>query len=136
MPKLRVGALAVRSHKGRLQVAIVTTRGSGRWIIPKGRRERGMEDHEVAALEAFEEAGVITSHSAHEPLQVCLKGRRKTHLMIHVLHIDRLLTRWPERRERHRRLVELEDLRKWIQSRRLRRAVRDLAGRIDIKTRV
>ncbi|MCB8877950.1 NUDIX hydrolase [Acidisoma silvae] len=41
-----------------LQVLLVTSRGTGRWIIPKGNPEKAMKPWEVAAMEAFEEAGV------------------------------------------------------------------------------
>ena len=37
---------------------LVTRRRSQSWIIPKGWPKEGMEDHELAALEAFEEAGL------------------------------------------------------------------------------
>jgi len=40
------------------QVLLVTTRGRGQWVVPKGWPKRGREGWEVAALEAFEEAGL------------------------------------------------------------------------------
>ncbi len=46
-------------HKGkRVQVLLVTSRGSGRWIIPKGWPIPGEEPTDAAATEAWEEAGV------------------------------------------------------------------------------
>ena len=41
-----------------VEVLVVTSRESGRWIIPKGWPMKGKKPHEVAAIEAFEEAGV------------------------------------------------------------------------------
>ncbi|WP_426231631.1 NUDIX hydrolase [Pararhizobium sp. DWP3-4] len=43
---------------GIFEVLLVTSRQSGRWIIPKGWPIAGKKPHEVAAIEAFEEAGV------------------------------------------------------------------------------
>lgn len=43
---------------GMFEVLLVTSRESGRWIIPKGWPMAGKKPHEVAAIEAFEEAGV------------------------------------------------------------------------------
>lgn len=38
---------------------LVTSRGTGRWVLPKGNIIRGMSPHESAAAEAEEEAGVL-----------------------------------------------------------------------------
>ena len=51
-------ALPLMGSGDRIQVLLVTSRGTGRWIIPKGHPERKMKPCEVAAMEAFEEAGV------------------------------------------------------------------------------
>lgn len=40
------------------EVLLITTRGSGRWVIPKGSPMKGKTPREVAAVEAFEEAGI------------------------------------------------------------------------------
>jgi 8-oxo-dGTP pyrophosphatase MutT (NUDIX family) len=42
-----------------LEILLVTTRRSKRWIIPKAGRSRGSGPAKSAAREAFEEAGVI-----------------------------------------------------------------------------
>lgn len=39
-------------------VLLITTRGRGRWTIPKGWPEKGLRDRDLAAKEAVEEAGV------------------------------------------------------------------------------
>lgn len=49
-----------KSRKG-LEVVLVTSRGSGRWILPKGWPELKEAAHETAATEAYEEAGVVGS---------------------------------------------------------------------------
>jgi 8-oxo-dGTP pyrophosphatase MutT (NUDIX family) len=41
-----------------IEVLVVTTRDSGRWIIPKGWPMKKKKPHEAAAIEAWEEAGV------------------------------------------------------------------------------
>jgi 8-oxo-dGTP pyrophosphatase MutT (NUDIX family) len=51
-------ALPFRVRGGELWILLVTTRGTGRWIIPKGNPEKDLKPHEVARQEAFEEAGV------------------------------------------------------------------------------
>ena len=51
------GALCYRIRNDKLQVLLVTSRGSGRWIVPKGWPIDGMTPAETASREAFEEAG-------------------------------------------------------------------------------
>jgi 8-oxo-dGTP pyrophosphatase MutT (NUDIX family) len=56
----QVAALPYRlNDEGHVEVLLVTSRGSKRWLVPKGNLEVGRAAHETAAREAFEEAGVI-----------------------------------------------------------------------------
>jgi 8-oxo-dGTP pyrophosphatase MutT (NUDIX family) len=57
-PRDQVGALVWRFEKGVLQVLLVSSRDTGRYVIPKGWTEKKLTDPEAAANEAFEEAGV------------------------------------------------------------------------------
>ncbi len=43
---------------GGIEILLVTSRVSGRWIMPKGWPMKDKEPHKVAAIEAFQEAGV------------------------------------------------------------------------------
>ncbi len=54
------GALCFRYRDGdgEIEVLVITSRNSGRWIVPKGWPMTGKEPHEAAAIEAWEEAGV------------------------------------------------------------------------------
>lgn len=55
-PALQVGAVCVDEGTGR--VLLITSRGTGRWIIPKGWPMAGRTLAGAAALEAWEEGGV------------------------------------------------------------------------------
>jgi 8-oxo-dGTP pyrophosphatase MutT (NUDIX family) len=58
-PSLQVGALCWRrTAKGALRVLLITSRDTGRWVIPKGWPMRRRTEAEAAAREAWEEAGV------------------------------------------------------------------------------
>lgn len=48
-----------RASDGTLEVLLITSRETRRWVIPKGWPMKGKAPGESAALEAFEEAGVI-----------------------------------------------------------------------------
>lgn len=56
----QVAALPVRIQKGkRPEVMLVTSRETGRWVIPKGWPSKKIDDCAAAAREARQEAGVI-----------------------------------------------------------------------------
>lgn len=48
-----------RTKTGTLEIMLVTSRETRRWIIPKGWPIEGVEPHNLAALEAMEEAGLL-----------------------------------------------------------------------------
>ena len=52
------GAICWRMHRGKVEVLLITSRDTGRWVIPKGWPIRGLSPAESAAREAYEEAGV------------------------------------------------------------------------------
>ena len=58
---LQIAALPYRTSKGSLEVCLITSRGGGRWIIPKGWPEPGLSHAEIAAQDAWEEAGLTGS---------------------------------------------------------------------------
>jgi 8-oxo-dGTP pyrophosphatase MutT (NUDIX family) len=55
----QVGALPYRRDpSGKIEFLLVTSRGTRRFVIPKGWRMKGKSDSQAAALEARQEAGV------------------------------------------------------------------------------
>jgi 8-oxo-dGTP pyrophosphatase MutT (NUDIX family) len=55
----QVGGLCYRkSADDRLEVLLITTRETQRWTIPKGWPMKGLDLHQAAKREAWEEAGV------------------------------------------------------------------------------
>lgn len=105
------GAICYRTHKGRLQVLLITSRGKGRWIIPKGWPMADTTPADAAAIEAFEEAGV---EGRVHPL--CLgifaynkQGKIPCVVALYAVQVNRLLRRFPERNERKRRWFDLKD---------------------------
>lgn len=61
-PKPVIRQVAVLPYRigesGEIQILLITSRRTGRWVIPKGNRISGLSSHKAAAQEAFEEAGV------------------------------------------------------------------------------
>lgn len=54
----QVAALPWRRGAGGIEILLVTSRETRRWVTPKGGRMAGKTDAEAAAQEALEEAGV------------------------------------------------------------------------------
>lgn len=106
---IQTGALPWRVHDGRLEVLLVTSRRSGRWLIPKGWPMAGLTLAEAAAQEAYEEAGV-RGIIDRDPLgwlihdkQHDLFGPMRVRIAVHGLAVERELSSWPEVGQRKRR---------------------------------
>ncbi len=56
---IQYAALPYRLEGRRLRILLITSRGSRRWVIPKGWPIGGLTPQEAAATEAAEEAGLV-----------------------------------------------------------------------------
>ncbi len=99
----QVAALPMRIERGRPQIMLITTRGRGAWMIPKGWPMRRREAHESAAAEAYEEAGVI-GRVSEEALGAFGYAKRagRYRVSVYRLDVECVLDVWPERRARRR----------------------------------
>ncbi|WP_239520700.1 NUDIX hydrolase [Pseudooceanicola aestuarii] len=52
-------ALCYRMKGDKPQILLITSRGTGRWVVPKGWPMSGKTPEEAALREAYEEAGVM-----------------------------------------------------------------------------
>lgn len=66
--RVQVAALCHREINGEKQVLLITSRGTGRWILPKGWPIEGLNGAESALQEAWEEAGVKTAQVDPTPI--------------------------------------------------------------------
>ncbi|WP_297585153.1 NUDIX hydrolase [Roseibium sp.] len=57
--RLQIAALCYRPGESGPEILVVSTRGTGRWILPKGWPEKNKPAFETATIEAYEEAGVV-----------------------------------------------------------------------------
>ena len=90
---------------GGVDICLVTSRGSGRWIIPKGNPIRGLAPHEVAAQEALEEAGLM-GHVDERCIGTFkfdrIRNGRDTTCRgdVYALRVERQMQTWTEMHER------------------------------------
>ena len=106
IPLPQVAALPVRfDADGMAEILMITSRGTGRWIIPKGWPMRGRKMHEAAAREALEEAG-ITGKIGKKPIgRYTYEKQFKRHsdhceVIVYPLAFERQLPVWREQGQR------------------------------------
>jgi 8-oxo-dGTP pyrophosphatase MutT (NUDIX family) len=99
----QVAALCWRAGRRGLEVLLITSLNSKRWILPKGWPEADLTGCENAAREAFEEAGV-TGKIAAQPIghYHYLKEKREGGGMpvsvdVFALCVTRQVDDWPEK---------------------------------------
>jgi 8-oxo-dGTP pyrophosphatase MutT (NUDIX family) len=105
--RTQFGALCWRMHEDRVEILLVTSRRSGRWIIPKGWPQRGQTAARAAATEAWEEAGVT---GKVQPGCLGIYGYQKQRrrngqpciVAVFALRVVREADKWPEHRQRKR----------------------------------
>ncbi|WP_299351871.1 NUDIX hydrolase [uncultured Shimia sp.] len=110
--RLQVAALCHRTEAGTKKVLLVTSRDTGRWVIPKGWPIDGKNAAESALQEAWEEAGVkkaevldeaLGTYDYDKELKSGLPVRVET--VVFSVKVDRLSDKYPEANERTRKWV-------------------------------
>ncbi len=106
-PAIQVGAICTDPETG--QVLLISSRGTGRWIIPKGWPMEGRSLAGAAAREAWEEAGVVgrIQHSEIGRYQY-QKDQDEgfsvpVDVRVFLLPVSKLADKFPERHQRERK---------------------------------
>lgn len=113
--------------KGRqVELCLITSRDSGRWIIPKGWPQKGLAPRELAALEAFEEAGLI-GKIGKTPIGHFRYAKRiddgakvRCEVDVYPLLVESQAIDWPEKAQRKAAWVKPRKAAKLIQEEELR----------------
>lgn len=108
-PSGQFGALCWRKNRGKVQVLLITSRDTGRWIVPKGWPHPSRSPAGSAAAEAWEEAGVegkvcetpvglFSYDKVLKPgvVQPCI-------VTVFALRVAKLRSKFPEHAERRRK---------------------------------
>ncbi|TAE61675.1 MAG: NUDIX domain-containing protein [Nostocales cyanobacterium] len=102
------GVIPYRVTDGKIEVLLITTRKSQKWVIPKGGVCKGMTPHDSAAKEAWEEAGVVGRVNTKKI--GAYKYRKRGNLYrvnLFWLPVERVLEDWPEAAERERKWLDI-----------------------------
>lgn len=108
---LRQAAAAVFRGKGDHQeLMLITSRDTGRWIVPKGWIEDGEDGSEAALREAWEEAGVTGEVMPEAAIghyqytkQRTRRGDRLCEVDVYRVNLGDQKDEWPEKDQRDRR---------------------------------
>jgi 8-oxo-dGTP pyrophosphatase MutT (NUDIX family) len=113
--RVQVAALPWRRSGVGVEVMLITSRDTGRWVLPKGWPE-GQEDLcDAAAREASEEAGLSGSVSRLEIGRYYYGKRQPSGLesrcevRVFPMEIDQVAKNWPEKTERRRQWFSPRD---------------------------
>ena len=106
--RAQLAALCYRYKGDKLQVCLVTTRNTGRWIMPRGWPTHKNTPAQGAAIEAYEEAGVkgiahpnsIGAYSYDKPMG---DGVMPVMVVVYAIRVTETKKVWPEKKERKRK---------------------------------
>jgi 8-oxo-dGTP pyrophosphatase MutT (NUDIX family) len=129
----QVAALPFRRQRRRgLEVMLVTSRETRRWVIPKGWPVANLKPYAAAEREAFEEAGLV-GRIAKKPVgryayRKRLKSRGTVTCTVDVFpfEVRRQLKQWPEKDEREGRWFTPDEAAKAVEEPDLAEIIRHL----------
>jgi 8-oxo-dGTP pyrophosphatase MutT (NUDIX family) len=110
----QVAALPIRAtDEGAIEILLVTSRDTGRWVLPKGWPSKHLSDAEAALREARQEAGVVGKIEC-EPIgsyryrKIEKKSSRLVEVYVFLLPVEKEKKRWPEKVQRSRAWFDIE----------------------------
>ena len=116
----------------RIEVLLITSRETRRWVIPKGWPIKGLPPAQSAAREAFEEAGVAgqVSRKGIGRYDYDKRGKdgipRPCHVVVFSLEVMVQHPSWPEQGQRDQRWMSQEEAAASVAEPQLARLIRSL----------
>jgi len=107
--RLQTGVVPYRHVDGNLEVLLITSRGAGHWLVPKGNIEPNLTPRDSAAREAWEEAGVFGMvHQQVIGTYRYIKRGTPRVVRLYPMAVLEELERWPEMHERRRQWLPID----------------------------
>jgi 8-oxo-dGTP pyrophosphatase MutT (NUDIX family) len=129
--RVQYAALPWRRNDSATEVMLVTSRGTGQWIIPKGWPMKRKAPHIAAAREALEEAGVV-GQIGKEPIgsfshkKLLKDGHAIVEVKVYSLEVTGQRKTWPEKGERQVRWLSPSEAAKTVREPVLAEMIRGL----------
>ncbi|MEO0389843.1 MAG: NUDIX hydrolase [Pseudomonadota bacterium] len=134
--RTQFAALCWRVVDQKLQILVITSRGAGRWILPKGWPMDGQTPADAALQEAYEEAGV---RGQADPRPLGLYSYTKLMdgqpdlpcvAMVYAVRVKSLAKTYPEQSQRKRKWVSRKKAAALVDEPELARILRDFDPRL------
>jgi 8-oxo-dGTP pyrophosphatase MutT (NUDIX family) len=127
-------ALPIRfTGAGKLQVLLLTSRGTRRWVIPKGWPIPKLSPGAAAVREAYEEAGLEGAIESETPIGhyhydkgLGGGGAARVQVGVFLLRVSRQLQAWPEQAERETHWYDPDEAAGLVEEPELAAILRDL----------
>jgi len=135
-PRIQYAALPWRSNE-RPEIMLVSSRGTRRWIIPKGWPMKGRRPYAAAAREALEEAGLIgkigkQSVGAYHYMKRMPTGSELAcKVMVFPLVVTHQRKSWPERKHRTTRWFSVEEATQAVEEPELKEIIAGFGRTLD-----
>ncbi len=135
-PRVQYAALPYRQGGESIEILLVTSLGTKRWIIPKGWPMSGREPHESAAREALEEAGVVGVIGSEPIGTYRYEKRRKSGatvpctVEVFALDVGAQRKRWPEKGQREMQWLPPEEAAQTVSDEGLGDIIREWSQRL------
>jgi 8-oxo-dGTP pyrophosphatase MutT (NUDIX family) len=135
-PKAQVAALPWRMEGDGVEVLLITSRETGRWVIPKGWPMKGKTPAAAAAAEARQEAGVVgdiarTAVGAYPYVKFARTGLgRPCKVKVFPLKVTAQRDDWREKAQRTTQWFPALAAAAAVQERALARLIRRFAKRV------
>ena len=129
----QIAALPLQWDKdGKLRVLMVTSRGTGRWIVPKGWEMDNTKPWKAASIEAMEEAGIKGRISrdvigTYKYDKVLDDGSKKPCLVrVYPMIVEKMKRDWKERKQRRRKWFSPKAASRRVNEKQLAKLLRSL----------
>ena len=126
----------MRENGGSPDILLLTSRDTGRWVIPKGWPMGAKPGYEVAAQEALEEAGVI-GEADHQPVgcfgyeKAMPEGvKLPCQVQVHALRVTEYAENYKEKGKRRIEWFSPREAEERVQEPELKKLIHDFALRL------
>jgi 8-oxo-dGTP pyrophosphatase MutT (NUDIX family) len=122
--------LAYCFEAGEPKVLMITSRGRGRWVLPKGRIEDGQTAKEAAVVEAYEEAGIKgelaeTKIGTYSYTKLDDPNDDSFRVRVYPMSVSSMSDEWPEKDQRDRLWMDFPSAAKAVEEPELRTLLHD-----------
>lgn len=128
--------LPYRIRKSALEILLITSIGSGRWVLPRGHIEPELTARQSAIKEAFEEAGINgkvprTSFGTYTYRKDDRPDSLPYHVEVFTMRVTYMMDSWPEELRRTREWMSASKASNSVDEKELRSMILAFAEEIE-----